>query len=51
VWTPRGSRIVGGEGKEEEREEIISLPFDTMSGSEHISVVDQRAAAVELIEI
>lgn len=28
-----------------------TLPFDTMGGGEHVSVVDQCAAAVELIEI
>lgn len=28
-----------------------SLPFDAVSGRQHVSVVDQRTAAIELVEI
>lgn len=27
------------------------IPFDTVSGRQHVSIVDQRTTAVELIEI
>lgn len=29
----------------------MDLPFDTMSGGEHITVVDQHATAVEPLEV